>query len=444
MKIKDVEKLTGLTAKSIRYYESKELLKVERDEVNSYRNYTEENVSELKRIKVYRYLDFSVEEIRDLLDKKSDELKSLLQEKAEVFTEQSEELSLKRNICISLSKDGASSDDVIDGYEEIIQSMDEDGKNVLEALKDLRCPTLAETIATTLIFLGPIMWLFVNIHEKRWDSLVINSVFAIIGSAIITLNWQRYFWAKKNQPKRVKKVGKDNRYYVVAVIMGVIIGFVLFVGICIFAESVFAPRDWLFYEKPEWSEYMMLFCIMIPTIYITNGLLDFCRQKKNAKKGEDVKTDFQKPFWLIRKGWFIIVPIWIIMLYLGIANAYYVTEHQIIHCTTFCPQGKTYEYQDVSGIQAGFGQKMWSLQRYNRKGNFYYKIVVDGKTLVFSQPSVNDDIEKYENDTYLELEEFDQTLMKLGIPKEGNDKGYQNMDLDKVYVERFRRIISNR
>lgn len=444
MKIKDVEKLTGLTAKSIRYYESKGLLKVERDEDNSYRNYTEENVSELKRIKVYRYLDFSIEEIRNLLNKESDELKKLLKERAEEFTEQSEELSIKRKICMSLSKDGASSDDAIDEYEEIIQLMDEDGKNALEAIKDLRCPTLTETIAITLIFLGPIMWLFVNIHEKRWDSLMINSVIAIIGSAIIEFKWQRYILAKKNNPKRVKKVEKDNRYDVVTMIIGVIISSVLFVGVCIFAESAFAPQGWLFYEKPGWSEYMMFFCILIPGIYIANGLLEFYRQKKNAKKGEDITTDFQKPFWLIRKGWFIIVPIWLIMLYLSIANAYYVTEHQIIHCTTFCPWGKTYEYQDVSGIQAGFGQKTWSFQRYNRKGNFYYKIVVDGKTLVFSQPSVNDDIEKYENDTYLELEEFDQALMKLGIPKEGDDKGYQSMDLDKVYVERFRRIISNR
>lgn len=37
MQIKDVEKLTGLTAKSIRFYEAKGLIKVERNEENSYR-----------------------------------------------------------------------------------------------------------------------------------------------------------------------------------------------------------------------------------------------------------------------------------------------------------------------------------------------------------------------------------------------------------------------
>ena len=64
MTIKDVEKITGLTAKSIRYYEDKGLIKVERNEENSYRTYSEANVERLKWIKLLRYLEFSIEEIR--------------------------------------------------------------------------------------------------------------------------------------------------------------------------------------------------------------------------------------------------------------------------------------------------------------------------------------------------------------------------------------------
>ena len=64
MTIKDAEKLTGLTAKSIRLYESKGLITVDRNEENDYRNYTEENINQLKRIKVYRYFDFSIDEIK--------------------------------------------------------------------------------------------------------------------------------------------------------------------------------------------------------------------------------------------------------------------------------------------------------------------------------------------------------------------------------------------
>ena len=139
----------------------------------------------------------------------------------------------------------------------------------------------------------------------------------------------------------------------------------------------------------------------------------------------------------------VIVPILALLFYISIVNVYYVTEHQIVVCTTLCPQGKVCEYQDVSEIQTGFGQKLFSIHSYDKKGNFYYKIIVDGKTLVFSQPSVNE-IDRYEEDTYLELEEFDRALVQLGIPKKGSDKGRQNIDLDKTYVERFCRIIANK
>ena len=64
MKIRDVAELTGLTAKSIRYYETKGLLEVQRDADNAYRNYTEENVSELKRIKLLRKSEICLIKIR--------------------------------------------------------------------------------------------------------------------------------------------------------------------------------------------------------------------------------------------------------------------------------------------------------------------------------------------------------------------------------------------
>ena len=44
MRIKEVEKTTGLTAKAIRLYESKGLLSVGRESENDYRDYTPEDV----------------------------------------------------------------------------------------------------------------------------------------------------------------------------------------------------------------------------------------------------------------------------------------------------------------------------------------------------------------------------------------------------------------
>ena len=57
MKIKDVEKRTGITSYNIRFYEKENLLIPKRNPVNGYREYTEEDILLLNRIKMLRMLD---------------------------------------------------------------------------------------------------------------------------------------------------------------------------------------------------------------------------------------------------------------------------------------------------------------------------------------------------------------------------------------------------
>ena len=52
MKIKDVEKRTGITSYNIRFYEKENLLIPKRNPVNGYREYTEEDILLLNRIKM--------------------------------------------------------------------------------------------------------------------------------------------------------------------------------------------------------------------------------------------------------------------------------------------------------------------------------------------------------------------------------------------------------
>ena len=63
MRINDVEKITGLTQKAIRLYESRGLISVSREE-NGYRNYTEADVEILKRITLYRSIGVSLSDIK--------------------------------------------------------------------------------------------------------------------------------------------------------------------------------------------------------------------------------------------------------------------------------------------------------------------------------------------------------------------------------------------
>lgn len=67
MKINEVETLAGITKKNIRFYEEQGLLAPRRNAENGYREYGDEEVQALRRIKVLRKLGVPIEEIRQML-----------------------------------------------------------------------------------------------------------------------------------------------------------------------------------------------------------------------------------------------------------------------------------------------------------------------------------------------------------------------------------------
>jgi len=71
MRIKDVEDLVGVSKKSIRFYEKEGLILPGRTTDNGYRDYSDEDVARLKRIKLLRKLDMPIREIREILDEQT-------------------------------------------------------------------------------------------------------------------------------------------------------------------------------------------------------------------------------------------------------------------------------------------------------------------------------------------------------------------------------------
>jgi len=68
MEIRKLVELTGVPAKTIRYYEEINILPLPARKPNGYRKYSEIDVDRLKLVAGARRLDFSLDDIREILD----------------------------------------------------------------------------------------------------------------------------------------------------------------------------------------------------------------------------------------------------------------------------------------------------------------------------------------------------------------------------------------
>ncbi len=87
MTIKDVEERTGLSRSNIRFYEKEKLIEPSRNENNGYRDYSENDVENIKKIAYLRTLGISIEDIRNIISEKAT-LKDTLEKQYEVLKSQ--------------------------------------------------------------------------------------------------------------------------------------------------------------------------------------------------------------------------------------------------------------------------------------------------------------------------------------------------------------------
>lgn len=97
MNIKDVETLTGITKQNIRFYEKKGLLTPDRNQENSYREYSDADVERLKRIKILRRIDVPIEQIRRILE--GEDHRGILKAHLSFLTEKKSDLDAAIRMC---------------------------------------------------------------------------------------------------------------------------------------------------------------------------------------------------------------------------------------------------------------------------------------------------------------------------------------------------------
>ncbi len=97
MTIKEAEARTGLARANIRYYEDQGFFSPARGE-NGYRDYSEENIDTLLKIKLLRQLGFSLEEIHQLQNGER-ALETALAQREAGLERESRELAQAARLC---------------------------------------------------------------------------------------------------------------------------------------------------------------------------------------------------------------------------------------------------------------------------------------------------------------------------------------------------------
>lgn len=101
MNINELERLTGITKQNIRFYEKKGLLHPARNSENNYREYTKEDLTRLKAVKLLRKLDLPLENIRKILQDE-ELLSEALSQHLKTLQEKQQELSACIDVCNNL------------------------------------------------------------------------------------------------------------------------------------------------------------------------------------------------------------------------------------------------------------------------------------------------------------------------------------------------------
>lgn len=120
--IKEVSKLTGLTERSLRYYEELGLINPSRNEINDYRQYSDSDVEKLYQIQLYRSLEIPLKKISEIFFYENTS-------EYEIYLEQIDKLKKKRD---DLNKILADLQRKIEGE----KIMEKDFKNVNAIIAD--------------------------------------------------------------------------------------------------------------------------------------------------------------------------------------------------------------------------------------------------------------------------------------------------------------------
>ena len=125
----ELAKLTGVTPRTIRYYDQRGLLKPESRSEEGYRLYGSDALLRMQRITMLKFAGFSLGEIRDALEETGQEnLWQLLHDQKQLITQRIEQLEEIVNLLDELSQADASDPDTLARSMQLVRKINHSGR----------------------------------------------------------------------------------------------------------------------------------------------------------------------------------------------------------------------------------------------------------------------------------------------------------------------------
>lgn len=202
MKIGEASERLGISISNIRFYEKKGLIGPQRDEESKYRNYTEEDLDEIKRIIVLRKMGMSIETITDIQNGDIS-VQEALKNQLEALDEEEDKIYASRSLCLKAIGDGSKTMEEMAGLFDYVAEEEEQGTKYAPAeefLDNLADSFNYDHIVATLpwgfmIYTSPV---YNKVGKIFWLLYVIMLPLFIVVTAIV---------AKRSESMSITKVG---------------------------------------------------------------------------------------------------------------------------------------------------------------------------------------------------------------------------------------------
>ena len=215
MKINEVEVLAGIAKKNIRFYEEQGLISPRRNPENGYRDYGEEDVLVLRRIRLLRKLDVPIDEIRLMLSG-SHTVGDGMRRHLISLERQQRNLQQAMELCQELAyQDIPISQLDTESLLTRMETLEQAGTSFHDvAAQDIRTRYIAPVVVTAVVVTfmtalsGLLLWALTISPEDAppiWFVLVVIGFFAAVGVGCVAALTQRIREIQKGEIDDAKK-----------------------------------------------------------------------------------------------------------------------------------------------------------------------------------------------------------------------------------------------